>query len=55
MHQMLIEIIAEKKNEVARLKKEMPVYRNHDLPPRRDFAAAISVPGTKNQPLNQKM
>lgn len=48
MHQMLIEIIAEKKNEVARLKKEMPVYRNDDLPPRRDFTAAISVPGQLN-------
>jgi indole-3-glycerol phosphate synthase len=48
MHQMLVEIIAEKKNEVARLKKAMPDYRRLDLPPRRDFGAAVSAPGQIN-------
>jgi indole-3-glycerol phosphate synthase len=44
MHQRLAEIIAEKKNEVVRLKKELPVYGDHNLPPIRDFKAAISGP-----------
>jgi indole-3-glycerol phosphate synthase len=44
MHQRLAEIIAEKKNEVARLKNAMPVYSDHNLPPIRDFKAAISAP-----------
>jgi len=44
MHQRLAEILAEKKNEVARLKKEKPVYSDHNLPPIRDFKAAISAP-----------
>ena len=44
MHQRLAEIIAEKKNEVARLKNAMPVYSDHNLPPIRDFEAAISAP-----------
>ena len=44
MHKRLAEILAEKKNEVARLKKERPVYRGHNLPPIRDFKAAISAP-----------
>ena len=43
IHQRLAEILAEKKNEVARLKKEKPVYRDHNLPPIRDFKAAISA------------
>jgi len=44
MHKRLAEILAEKKNEVARLKKERPVYRDHNLPPIRDFKAAVSAP-----------
>jgi len=44
MHQMLKEIIAEKKNEVARLKKVMPACSEPNLPARRDFKAAISSP-----------
>ena len=48
MHQMLIKIIAEKKDEVARLKKAMSDYRYHDLPPRRDFKAAVSASGQIN-------
>jgi indole-3-glycerol phosphate synthase len=43
MHQRLVEIIAEKKNEVARLKKTMPNYSGPGLPARRDFRAAISA------------
>lgn len=48
MHQMLIEIIAQKKNEVARLKKARPDYSGHSLPARRDFRAAVSAPGKIN-------
>jgi len=48
MHKRLAEILAEKKNEVARLKKERPIYRSHNLPPIRDFKAAISAPGQIN-------
>jgi len=44
MHKRLSEILAEKKIEVARLKKTMPVYSDHNLPPIRDFKAAISAP-----------
>ncbi|UCD80937.1 MAG: indole-3-glycerol phosphate synthase TrpC [Desulfobacterales bacterium] len=44
MHQRLAEIIAEKKREVARLKKAMPVCSDRNLPPLRDFKAAISAP-----------
>jgi indole-3-glycerol phosphate synthase len=44
MHHRLAEILTEKKNEVARLKKTMPFSAINDLPPARDFKAAISVP-----------
>jgi indole-3-glycerol phosphate synthase len=44
MHKRLSEILAEKKNEVARLKKAMPTEIDNDLPPLRDFKAAISLP-----------
>jgi len=44
MHKRLAEILAEKKNEVARLKKERLVNRDHNLPPIRDFKAAVSAP-----------
>ncbi len=44
MHQCLAQILAEKKNEVARLKKSMPANMRIDLPPLRDFKTAISVP-----------
>lgn len=44
MHQRLAEIIAEKKNEVARLKKDKPVHSDRNLHARRDFKAAISEP-----------
>jgi len=44
MHKRLAEILVEKKNEVARLKKDGPVYRDHNLPPIRDFKAAVSAP-----------
>jgi indole-3-glycerol phosphate synthase len=44
MHQLLTEIIAEKKNEVASLKKAMPACSENNLPARRDFKAAISAP-----------
>ena len=44
MHHRLAEILAEKKNEVARLKKGMPFKGVSDLPAIRDFKAAISVP-----------
>jgi len=43
IHQRLTEILAEKKNEVARLKKAMPTEIDSDLPPLRDFKAAISA------------
>ena len=48
MHQRLAEILAEKKNEVARLKKSMPAEIDGTIPPVRDFKAAISVPGQIN-------
>jgi len=44
MHRQLAEILAEKKKEVARLKKEMPVYEGPKLPPIRDFRVAVSAP-----------
>ncbi|CAB1074713.1 Indole-3-glycerol phosphate synthase (EC [Olavius algarvensis Delta 1 endosymbiont] len=48
IHQRLTEILAEKKNEVARLKKSMPDEIDGSLPPIRDFKAAISAPGRIN-------
>ena len=47
MHKRLAEILAEKKKEVARLKKAMPA-ESRDLPPIRDFKAAISAPQQVN-------
>ena len=43
MHHRLVEILDEKKNEVARLKKSMPFNRDKKRQPLRDFKAAISV------------
>ena len=48
MHHLLEKILEEKQNEVARLKKSMPFKRDHDVPPLRDFKAAISVPAKIN-------
>ena len=48
MHHKLAEIIAEKKKEVAGLKKIPPVYRGPKLPPMRDFRPAVSVPDRIN-------
>ena len=45
MHPRLTEILAEKKSEVARLKKRTHVIRDNDMPPMRDFKDAISLPG----------
>ena len=45
MHSKMKEIVAHKQVEVQTLKKRgVPVLRNNDLPPLRDFKAAISVP-----------
>jgi len=44
LHHRLVEILAEKKNEVAKLKKSMPFNRDKERPPLRDFKAAISIP-----------
>jgi indole-3-glycerol phosphate synthase len=44
MHRQLVKILAEKKKEVAGLKKSMPFNRDKKQPPLRDFKAAISVP-----------
>ncbi|MGB9439619.1 MAG: indole-3-glycerol phosphate synthase, partial [Desulfobacterales bacterium] len=44
MHHLLEQILQEKRDEVARLKKLMPVNEGNDLPPLRDFKASISVP-----------
>ena len=44
MHKRLAEILAEKKNEVAQLKKAGPLVSDRKLPAIRDFKAAISVP-----------
>lgn len=48
MHRRLAEILAEKKIEVARLKKNMPVEIDRDVLPIRDFKAAISAPNQIN-------
>ena len=44
MHHRLVEILDEKKNEVARLKKLMPNFGDKERPPPRDSKAAISKP-----------
>src|SRR4030042_5497689 len=45
MHSKMEEIVAHKQMEVEALKKRgVPTVRNNDLPPLRDFKAAISVP-----------
>jgi indole-3-glycerol phosphate synthase len=45
MHSKMKEIVAHKRMEVEALKKRgVPSVRNSDLPPLRDFKAAISVP-----------
>ncbi len=44
MHHLLEEILIEKQNEVVKLKKSMPLKGNDNLPPLRDFKAAITVP-----------
>jgi indole-3-glycerol phosphate synthase len=48
MHHLLEQIIQEKQSEVAGLKKDIPVERDGDLPPLRDFKAAISKPAKIN-------
>jgi len=48
MHKRLAEILAEKKNEVAQLKKSMPAQIDGTIPPIRDFKAAISASGQIN-------
>jgi indole-3-glycerol phosphate synthase len=48
MHQKLREILEEKKDEVSRLKKKLPIGMVNDLPPLRDFKAAISMPDRIN-------
>jgi indole-3-glycerol phosphate synthase len=48
MHQKLIEIIEEKKIEVAKLKREGIIPPDGDIPGLRDFKAAISKPGRIN-------
>jgi indole-3-glycerol phosphate synthase len=44
MHRFLEKILQEKHDEVVRLKKIIPFEEDNDLPPLRDFTAAISVP-----------
>ncbi|MGD8883669.1 MAG: indole-3-glycerol phosphate synthase TrpC [Desulfobacterales bacterium] len=44
MHHQLIKILAEKKNEVARLKRSTPFSRDKRRQPLRDFKGAISMP-----------
>jgi indole-3-glycerol phosphate synthase len=44
MHHRLLEILTEKQNEVARLKKIMSFKGDNNLPALRDFKAAIVVP-----------
>ena len=44
MHHQLVEILAEKQNEVSRLKRSMPLNRDRERQPLRDFTAAISIP-----------
>jgi indole-3-glycerol phosphate synthase len=46
MHHQLVKILAEKKKEVARLKRSKPFDRDRKRPPQRDFKAAISRPQT---------
>jgi indole-3-glycerol phosphate synthase len=48
MHQKLIEIIEEKKIEVAKLKRDGIIPPDGETPPLRDFKAAISKPGKIN-------
>jgi indole-3-glycerol phosphate synthase len=48
MHRLLEKILEEKQNEVARLKKSIPVEGEKDLLPLRDFKAAISIPAKIN-------
>lgn len=45
MHSRLIEILDKKREEVARLHKTIPEPEDQDIPPIRDFKAAISHPG----------
>ena len=44
MHHLLEQILQEKQNEVARLKKALPDEGDNELPPLRDFKASIFVP-----------
>jgi len=44
MHRQLVKILAEKKNEVAGLKRSMPFNRDRKRHSLRDFKAAISIP-----------
>ena len=44
MHHQLVEILAEKQNEVSRLKRSMPFNMDKERQPLRDFKAAISIP-----------
>ncbi len=44
MHRQLVKILAEKKREVAGLKRSMPFNRDTKGQPLRDFKAAISIP-----------
>ena len=44
MHHRLVEILAEKQREVAQLKKSIPLFRDKERLPTRDFKAAISIP-----------
>jgi len=48
MHKKLIEIIEEKKKEVARLKRDRIRHPDGEIPPLRDFRGAISRPGRIN-------
>ncbi len=48
MHHRLIEILAEKRNEVAKLKKRLPFQGDNNLFASRDFKAAISIPQQVN-------
>jgi indole-3-glycerol phosphate synthase len=48
MHQKLIEIVEEKKREVAILKRDGIIHPEGDVPPLRDFKAAISKSGRVN-------
>ncbi len=44
MHHRLIEILDRKKDEVAELRRVLPLREIHDLPPMRDFKTALSDP-----------